>query len=108
MLRNIDSGSATLSCTGLPRHSISTIDKHKVSSDISADHDRAQWGRVKRRQNPGHHKNCVKIHEGKWLSDFIGDKQVNTTALERARSSSERKASPLVVVALHINKPTTV
>jgi hypothetical protein len=41
---------------------------------ISADHDRAQRGRVRRRQNNGRHKYCTKTHEEKWPLDFISGK----------------------------------
>jgi hypothetical protein len=32
---------------------------------------RAQQGGVRRRQNSGCHKNCIKTHEAKWLLKFI-------------------------------------
>jgi hypothetical protein len=35
---------------------------------------RAQCGRVWRRQNNDHLKNCIKTHEAKWPLDFIGGK----------------------------------
>jgi hypothetical protein len=38
---------------------------------ISADYDRTQRDQVTRRQNSGHQKNCIKIHETKWL--YIAD-----------------------------------
>jgi hypothetical protein len=31
-------------------------------NDISAYHDRPQWGRVRSRQNIGHYKNRIKTH----------------------------------------------
>jgi hypothetical protein len=34
----------------------------------------AQWGRSRRRQKIGHHKNCIKTHEAKWPLDSIGGK----------------------------------
>jgi hypothetical protein len=34
----------------------------------------AQWGRVRRRQNNGHHKNCIKTREADWWLEFIGGK----------------------------------
>jgi hypothetical protein len=48
------------------------ICSHK-SNDITADHDRAQWG-LARRQKTGHHKNSIKTHEAKWQLDFTGRK----------------------------------
>jgi hypothetical protein len=42
-------------------------ERHVQSSrnGISADHDRAQWIRVRRRRNSDHHKNGIKTHEAK-------------------------------------------
>jgi hypothetical protein len=34
----------------------------------------AQWGRVRRSQNNGHHKNFTKTHEAKLSLDFLGGK----------------------------------
>jgi hypothetical protein len=52
-------------------NSSSLKDMFKV---ISADHDGAQWGRIRRRHNNGHHKNCIQTHEAKWPLEFIGGK----------------------------------
>jgi hypothetical protein len=58
------------------RETMSACERHVQSScnDISADHDRAQWGEVRRRQNNIHHKNCIKTDEAKWPLEFTGGK----------------------------------
>jgi hypothetical protein len=47
---------------------------HSSRNDILSDHDRAQWGRVRRRQNNGIHKNFIKTHEAKWPLNFLGSR----------------------------------
>jgi hypothetical protein len=47
-----------------------------VNNSISADHGRAQWGWVIRRQNSSHHKNYIRSHEAKWLIEFIGSSKL--------------------------------
>lgn len=42
-------------------------------NDISAHHDRAQWERVRRRQNDDYYENCVKAHEAKGPLELIAD-----------------------------------
>jgi hypothetical protein len=42
------------------------------SGDCStANYDRVQWCCVRRRQNSGHHQNCIKADETEWLLEFI-------------------------------------
>jgi hypothetical protein len=55
-------------------NSLSLNDMLKVVTTIFQQIMTAQWDRVRKRQNNGHHKICIKIHEAKWPLDFIGDK----------------------------------
>jgi hypothetical protein len=51
-----------------------TVSTHSSRNGVSADRDRAQWGRVRRRQNNGNQKNYIKTHEAKWPLEFIRNK----------------------------------
>jgi hypothetical protein len=53
----------TTSTKSVSSGSVSERHVHCSRNGISAAHDRAQRGRVTKRQNSGHHKNCIKTHE---------------------------------------------
>jgi hypothetical protein len=42
------------------------------SNCSTANYDRVLWCCVTRKQNGGHHQNCIKSHETKWPLEFIG------------------------------------
>jgi hypothetical protein len=60
------------------KHFVSEWHVQSSRNSISAGHDRAQWGLV-RKQNSGHHKNFIKTYEAKdkWLCRMLTDNIVN-------------------------------
>jgi hypothetical protein len=76
LVTDLEETEARNDCAGEDQQQFNRPTDKSSRNSILADHDRAQWGRVRRRKNSGHHKNCIKTRAAKLscTTDYDRDK----------------------------------